>query len=295
MDKIISYIKSFKNRKKNSYEDDLKIPFFNLTFCSDKILVDSLKMLTFTSDPLAIECGKIMPCDDRNLTNQSVCYILVWSSDIDKGWNSRGLGLYNGSSFVTTAKHVLENDKCHENDNIYVLFPTFEFCLIYKAQKIFPKNPLIPLNYDIAFIELQGCLDPLQNMKVEIGELHENEMLYFDILELGCFVRKYCKLKKTNTNMISHMSSKEHEFVISKAGKKGDSGTPIYSSSGTCVGLYIGQFKAKNSLNHEEYGRGLQFDRILLNTSDDFLFFQPSSLIKNKYRASLGGEATEPD
>lgn len=85
-------------------------------------------------------------------------------------------------------------------------------------------------------------------------------MLHFDLLESGYFVTKYCTIKKPNTNMINQMSLKE--FIISKAGKEGGSGTPIFSSSGTCVGIYIGAFSANNSSNPLEYGRALQFDII---------------------------------
>lgn len=179
MDNIISLLNyklklmfnKFNNRKKKSYEDELEIPFFKISFCFEETLVDCFKKLNSTSDPLVVENGEIMPCNNRYFTHQRICYILIWSMDIDKGWKSRGLGLYYGSGNVVTAKHVLENDYCHENDNIYILFPNFENTLIYKAQKIFPENPPILLNYDIAFIGLQGCLDPLQNIKVEIGRL----------------------------------------------------------------------------------------------------------------------------
>lgn len=259
----------FREKKSSSdYEDELKIPFFKLSFCSDETLVDSLKKLNSSSDPLVIENGEIMPCNNSFLTNQKVCYILVWSSDIDKGWKSRGLGFYYGSGYVMTAKHVLENYCCHKNDNIYILFPTFENTLIYKAQKIFHEKPPILLNYDIAFIGLQGRLDPLQNVKVEIGSLCRNDVLHFDILESGCFVKKFCTFKKPNTNMMNQMSSKE--FIISEAGKAGDSGTPIFSSSGKCVGLYFGAFNATNSSKPLEYGRALSLD-LILKTSHDLL------------------------
>ncbi len=57
------------------------------------------------------------------------------------------------------------------------------------------------LNHDIALIELQGCLDPLQNIKAEIGVLRENKELCFYTLESGCFVRKCCHKKVPNSNM----------------------------------------------------------------------------------------------
>ncbi len=244
------------NRKeKTHYGDELRIPFFKVSFCSDKTLVDSLKRLKSTPGPLVIETGEIMSCNDRCLSGKFPCYILVWSSDFEKGWISRGLGFYYGCGSVITAKHVIER---HKNDNIYVLFPTHEYCLIYNVQKIIPEN--FP-NHDIASIKLHGCLDPLQNMKLEIGQLFENRGLYFDVLESGCFVRKYCKIEIPNTNMKNQMSA--NEFVISEAGKEGGSGTPIFSSSGICVGLYIGVFTTKNSLNPAEYGRVLQFEKLL--------------------------------
>lgn len=89
------------------------------------------------------------------------------------------------------------------------------------------------MTHDIALIELQGCLDPLQNIKLEIGELCENYAIYFYALDSGCFVKNSCRIiKKTNLDMKKKMSA--NEFVIE--GKEGDSGTPIFSRSGTCVG-----------------------------------------------------------
>ncbi len=136
------------NRKeKTHYGDELRIPFFKVSFCSDKTLVDSLKRLKSTPGPLVIETGEIMSCNDRCLSGKFPCYILVWSSDFEKGWISRGLGFYYGCGSVITAKHVIER---HKNDNIYVLFPTHEYCLIYNVQKIIPEN--FP-NHDIASIK----------------------------------------------------------------------------------------------------------------------------------------------
>lgn len=245
-------------KKKTHYGDELQIPFFKSSVCSDKTLVDSLKGLKSTPGPLVIENGEIMSCDERCLSDKIPCYILAWSSDIEKGWLSRGLGFYYGSSTVITAKHVLEG---YEKINIYVLFPTHEYCLIYNGHRVFPENLPIPFNHDIAFIELQGCFNPLQNIKSEIGELSKAKMLYFNILESGCFVKRFCNKAQPNSNMNEQMLP--YEFVLSKAGKKGDSGTPIYSDSGKCVGLYIGVFTETNNLL--EYGRGLQFENIFHN------------------------------
>ncbi len=157
-----------------------------------------------------------------------------------------------------TAKHVLKD---HNIFYIYILFLTYTSCLIFKCHNTLPYlHNRIFQNQHIALIKLQGPLDPLQNIKLEIGELCENEELYFYTLERGCFVKKSCRIiKKTNLDMREKMSA--NEFVISEAGKEGGSGTPIFSSSGICVGLYIGVFTTKNSLNPVEYGRALQFDR----------------------------------
>ncbi|XDV41297.1 hypothetical protein PO909_010188 [Leuciscus waleckii] len=254
MDNTISVCNKFLNVLKFNI---LKFNIFiNWKKNYEEKLVDCFKKLNSTSDPLVVKKGEMMPCNNIYLTKQRVCLILVWSADIDKGCKSRGLGFYLGYGNVVTAKHVLENYYCHENDNIYILFPTFENILIYKAQ-----NHHKLLNYDIAFIGLQGCLDPLQNIKVEIGRLCEHDELHFDILESGCFVTKYCKIEIPNTNMRNQMSPEE--FIISKAGKNGDSGTPIFSSSGTCVGIYIGVFESIGSSNPLKYGRVLKLDNIL--------------------------------
>lgn len=252
MDNIISLCNKFLNVLKFNI---LKFNIFiNWEKKKEEKLVDCFKKNS-TSDPLVVENGEIMPCN-RYLTKQRVCLILVWSADIDKGLKSRGLGFYYGYGYVVTAKHVLENDYCHENDNIYILFSASENILIYKAQ-----NHHKLLKYDVAAIGLQGCLDPLQNIKVEIGRLCKNDELHFDILESGCLKRKHCKIEIPYTNILNQMSSEE--FIISKAGKEGDSGTPIFSSSGTCVGIYIGAFDSIGLLNPLKYGRVLKLDNIL--------------------------------
>lgn len=263
MDNIIS-LKSdqttdtfaFTNIKLYSYGDKLKIPYFASSFHSNKTLDDCFKKLESSSGPLFIENGKIITNQCEKLIQQFPCYILLWPTDGKSGLKF-GQGFYYGSNFIMTAKHVLKD---HKKFNIYILFPTYTGCLIFNCHNTYLHNRIFQ-NQDIALIQLKGPLDPLQNIKLEIGELCENEELYFYTLDRGCFVKKSCRIIKTNLNMREKMSA--NEFVISKAGKEGDSGTPIFSSSGICVGLYIGVFTTKNSLNPAEYGRVLQFEKLL--------------------------------
>lgn len=256
MDNIRKLFKLLANIRENLYSSGLNIPFYKLSFCSDKTLICSLIKLNFTSGPLAIENGQIMSCNGKYLSDQFPCYILVWSSNIEEGWRSRGLGFYYGSGAVITAKHVVED---YENANIYVLFPNYE-CLIYRGYRtLYINGKTIPENQDISLIELQGCIDPLQNLKSEIVELDKNQDLQFYILESGNYGPKCCRVETPNTDMKLQMQA--DEFVISKVGKKGDSGSPIFSSSRGCVGIYIGTFDAKNSASPQEYGRALSLDK----------------------------------
>ncbi|XP_050994582.1 uncharacterized protein LOC127182927 [Labeo rohita] len=256
-----------------SYGDKLKIPFFSSSFHSNKTLDESLKRLESTSGPLVIKDGKIITNKDVKLTSKFPCYILLWPKD-GKSDLKFGQGFYYGSNFIMTAKHVIKD---YNNFNIYALFfPTYtllNMCLIFKCYNTLPNlyNRHFK-NQDIAIIQLQGSSDLLQYMQLEIGELNENEELYFYKLECGCFVRQKCTILKS-PHLYIREKMYDNEFVISKAGKEGDSGTPIFSSSGICVGLYFGVFTEKRSLNPVEYGRALKFDRNVFRNNCIINFF----------------------
>lgn len=254
-----------------SYGYKLNIPFFASTFHMNKTLDDSLKRLESISGPIVIQNGKIMSNNNVKLKQQFPCYILLWPSD-GKSEIRTGQGFYYGAQFIMTAKHVLKDLKKFK---IFVLFPTYENCVIFKCCNTLPYFPnRFFVNQDIALLQLQGCLDPLQNIKLEIGELYKND-LHFYTLKRGCFVKIRCCITKPNLNMENQMSA--NEFVISEAGKEGDSGSPVYSISGTCVGLYIGAFKEKNSPS--EYGKILLFDRnVIKKKYHNFIFSVPKLL-----------------
>ncbi|XP_039504127.1 uncharacterized protein LOC120460429 [Pimephales promelas] len=270
-----------------SYGNKLKIPYFASNFHFNKTLDDSFEKLESTPGPLLIKNGKIMPNNNVKFKKQPSCFILIWPSD-EKSEISYGQGIYYGQNLIMTAKHVLGNNYL-KKFKIYVLFfPTFEsskmhnfeYCLIYKCYNTLPPFPnRYFVNQDIALIKLQGCSDTLENIK--LGKLHKDDYVYFNILESGQFVRKRSEIKNPNSDMKKQMSA--NEFVISIAGKDGDSGTPILSKNGMCVGIYIGAFKAKNSLKPLEYGRALQFDR---NFIENGITKNPNSDMKKHMSAN---------
>lgn len=249
----------------------LRLPYFVSTFDKNKIFNDCVNELEYTPGPLVVEYGKIMQnTKNVKLTHSFPCCVLVWDG---KSGFSLGQGFYYGSNLIMTAKHVLKN---HKSSRIFVIFPDYFVSAIFKGRKTLPEaHNRVVQNYDIAFIELEGNLDLLQNQELPIGELSENEDLYFYPIESGCFSKKLCRIKQPNSDIKKKML--ENEFILSDAGEDGDSGTPIYSRSGTCVGLYIGAYTGQNSTL--EYGRALQFDREVLNKLKNITLSVPKPLI----------------
>ncbi|XP_056337256.1 uncharacterized protein LOC130247817 [Danio aesculapii] len=235
----------------------LRIPYFGSTFHSNEILLKSLNKLKSTSGPLVIQDGQIMPnYKNVKLTHRFACCVLVFVLERDA--ISLGQGFYYGSNLIMTAKHVLKNPK---ECSIYVIFPDDFVSVIFKCNNTLPKayNRVVQ-NYDIAFIELEGNLDLLQNKELQIGELRENDDLFFYTIKSGRFFEKPCRIKQPNSDIKKKML--KNEFILSDAGEDGDSGTPIYSRSGTCVGLYIGAHTEQNF--KFKFGRALQFDKEVL-------------------------------
>lgn len=229
------------------YEKVLKIPYFSSNFKSKKNFDYILEKLKPTFDGMLIKEGKIYynNVNNRNVTYTSPCYILIWDSD--RRIFSRGLGFYIGSGVIITAKHVL---KAYKNKNVFVLFPNKMF---YLAYSINTDNIYFDNDYDIARVKLEISFDKLPNIKpVEIDLLNENKNLYFYKLKAGRFVKVKCK-KTKELNL--------KEFTLSKTGNDGDSGTPIFTSSGKCVAMYIGAFTKTN--RKCILGIGLQFDSSL--------------------------------
>lgn len=258
--KIVSETSISTYKEKKYYKKMLTIPYFSSNFKTKKNFDDILEILKSTYDGILIKDGKILYNHDinLNLTDKLPCYILIWDSDTRIF--SRGLGFYVGSGVIITAKHVLQKGK---NKKAFVLFPNKKFCLAYNIN----TNNIVFDNYhDIARVKLEINCDKPPNIKpVEIDLLYENKNLYFYKLKAGHFVKVKCK--KTEA-VIEKLNPKE--FTLSKTGNYGDSGTPIFTSSGKCVGIYIGAFE-------NESGPSNQNKKIILGISLQF----NSSLIKD--------------
>lgn len=237
--------------EKKYYEKELKIPYFSSNFKSKKQFDDILEKLKSTFDGFLIKEGTIYYNYDINMNvNYTLpCYILIWDSD--NNFFSRGLGFYIGSGVIITAKHVL---KAYKNKNVFVLFPNKKFCLAYNINTY---NIVFDNYHDIAKVKLGVNFDKLPNTKpVKIDLLYENKNLYFYKLKAGRFVKVKCKKTEAVNKDLN-----PKEFTLSKTGNYGDSGTPIFTSSGKCVAMYIGALKEKNVCIH---GIGLQLDLLLI-------------------------------
>ncbi len=108
-----------------------------------------------------------------------------------------------------------------------------------------------------------NCDKPPNIKPVEIDLLYENKNLYFYKLEDERFVKVKCK----KTEAVSEQLHPK-EFILSKTGDYGDSGTPIFTSSGKCVAIYIAAFEKESDLPDQDnqllWGIGLQFGSSLI-------------------------------
>lgn len=229
----------------------LNIPYFSSHLKSKKNFVDILEKFKSTYDGMLIKEGKISNnFNNIYLTEKKPCIILIWDSDTHD-FISRGLGFYVGSGVIITAKHVLNK---YKNKKVFVLFQNKKFSLAYNINT---DNIVFHNDYDLAKVKLESNSDKLPNIKpVELDLLNENisSYLYFYKLKAGRFDKVQCKIKN-NLNLV--------EFTLSKMGNYGDSGTPIFTSSGKCVGIYLGVFE-KPSTKKFLFGIGLQFDSCLI-------------------------------
>lgn len=231
----------------------LKIPHFDSNFKSKKNFVDILENCKSTYEGVLIKEGKI--CNnvtDIYLTEKKPCIILIWDSD-NHDFKSRGLGVYVGSGVIITAQHVL---KKYKNEKVFVLFQNKTFSLAYNINK---DNIVFHNDYDFAEVKLDSNSDKLSNiLPVELDILYENKNLYFYGLKAGHYVKVKCKITEAVNKDLN-----PKEFTLSKTGNYGDSGTPIFTSSGKCVAIYLGAFE-KTTSKKLKCGIGLQFDSDLI-------------------------------
>ncbi|XP_053091770.1 uncharacterized protein LOC117595685 [Pangasianodon hypophthalmus] len=216
---------------------------------TEDIMQKCLDRLESTNGPVVYKSGEIQeygpsmglvfpkerPCkiEIRNYTEKSI---------------TDGLGCYYGYGHVLTALHVIKDTgpgKC----KILIAFTTGEIMLVYKAD--FTESFNIGTDRDLAFIKLLGDTSPLgDGLQNQIGKVSETESV--DIYPLGPdgnFLKKKGKICYPNLSMKAQMYTEE--FIISVAGKPGDSGSPVYNTKGELIGIYRGIFTHPEC----EYGR----------------------------------------
>ncbi len=253
---VYSFLKNiFSNENEMFHTYSSRIPNFDLNFNSTKNFIDILEKLKYGGS--LIEGGEIISYDRNKIQyGQLPCYIIFCHSI--KYTICQGLGFYNGSEIIT-AKHNFKNynkNYIFKKYNIFVLFPTIINCLIYKTnyKKIFFEK------VDIARIQL--TYGQLPNIKpIEIIKLYENEeSFYFYKLNAGNFKQIKCRKINPERKKSETCKLKPNEFAFDKTGNYGDSGTPIFTSSGKCVGMYVSCIQDENLNNKPLYGIALCLD-----------------------------------
>ncbi|MCJ8728407.1 hypothetical protein PDJAM_G00004160 [Pangasius djambal] len=214
---------------------------------TEDIMQKCLDRLESTNGPVVYKSGEIQEYDpsmDLVIPKERPCKIEI--RNYTKKSITDGLGCYFGYGHVLTALHVIKNTglgKC----KILIAFTTGEIMLVYKA--VFTKYCNIDTDRDLAFIKLLGNTSPLGD-GLQIGKASETESVYFySVAPDGNFLKREGKICHPNLNMKAQMCT--DEFIVSVAGKPGDSGSPVYNTKGELIGIYRGIFTHPEC----EYGR----------------------------------------
>lgn len=219
-----------------------EIPNFYPNFTSNKNSIDILEKLKY--DGSLIKGGEIISYNINNIQyDQLPCNISFCYSSIKYPICS-GLGFYNGSEIIT-AKHIFKKYnkyKIFKKYNVFVSFPAIKNSLIYKIN---PKK-IIFEKHDFVRIKWQDTYGQLPNIKpIEITKLHENVEFYFYKRNAELCEKITCR--RINSEREASLRRKSllspNEFAFDKTGNKGDSGTPIFISSGKCVAIYVSRIE----------------------------------------------------
>ncbi|XP_053088887.1 uncharacterized protein LOC113534207 [Pangasianodon hypophthalmus] len=216
---------------------------------TEDIMQKCLDRLESTNGPVVYKSGEIQehgPSMGLVFPKQRPCKLII-NTDTGK-FIPNGLGCYYGYGHVLTALHVIK-DTGLEKCEILIAFTTGEIMLVYKA--VFTKSCNSDTDRDLAFIKLLGDTSPLgDGLQNQIGKVNETESVYFySSGPDGNFLKQEGKICRPNLNMKAQMCTEE--FIISVAGKPGDSGSPVYNTKGELIGIYRGIFTHPEC----EYGR----------------------------------------
>ncbi|MCI4374256.1 hypothetical protein PGIGA_G00004400 [Pangasianodon gigas] len=212
--------------------------FLGATWNENSIIQKCLKFFELTNGPIIYKNGEVheyVPNMELTITKETLCIILI--IDYPKNRITNGLGCYYGYGHVLTALHVIEDVY---NSEMLIFFSTGDTLLIYKS--VFTKSCNTNVDQDQGFIKLLGNTSPLgDGLQNQIGKMNENENVYFyTSTPDGNFQKQEGKILRPNLNMKAQMCTEA--FVISVAGKPGDSGSPVYNAKGELIGLYQGSF-----------------------------------------------------
>lgn len=267
----------------NCYSNLLKYPYFISTFHSNANFNTILEELESSYGGTLIKKGRIVRCNHNTIKTCQLCFILIWNRDLktfgggqgfyfEKGYIMTPIHIFNG--YMTT-KHIFNSYK----NKVFVLFPTKDFCLIYNID---PSKIILEPNYDIARVKLLENNDQLPDIKpIELGQfdLKSGDECFFFVPKKKWFTMVWrfekvkCKvilLTDLNDKMFpkAELINKTvpNEVFLSKAGNKGNSGTPIFSTSvkkqQICVGIYVAAIKNKDG---SEIGIFLQFPKTFID------------------------------
>lgn len=160
-----------------------------------------------------------------------------------------GLGCYYGYGYVLTALHVIEKAGPGEH-KIGVTFTSGKSTVFYNA--VYNQSCNFDKDKDQAFIKLLSdtrlLCDGLQNQIGKVGET----VYFYTLTNNGNFKQLEGKICRPTKDMKAEMCTEE--YVISVAGKFGDSGSPVYNANNELIGIYRGSFTCINS-PEVEYGR----------------------------------------
>lgn len=208
------------------------------TQLKSRMLIQCLEQFELCNGPIITTNSSIQGYDfDSTIFTTRKIPCLLEILDFETKTVTHGLGCYYGYGHVLTALHVIKDAA---NSEILCIFSTEHNELIYKA--CFTKSCNTDPERDQAFIKLLGNTTPLgHGLHDEIGHINTNENVHFYTKTPdGNFQKLEGKIVHPNTSLQAQMCS--DEFVMSVAGKPGDSGSPVYNAKDELIGIYQGLF-----------------------------------------------------
>lgn len=185
-----------------------------------------IELLQTQTGPLLFRNGQIIrqsevtDWNQLSLAREPVCLIKLKREKTIKSC----YGVYLGNDYILTALHTFQYACPYD---AYVFFPTKSFVLIYEAKLVQERHMFS--DKDQCLVKLLGQTDVFgKGLQDRFGTPDASDALYFYTFDVKGHLQTHTCKVDTGSSTRSQKSQR-NEFLMSTAGKPGESGNPIFS------------------------------------------------------------------